>query len=872
MTYDQGDNLLNNLPPNAAGEPPVPEGQAGRPIPKTLWSPLRGDLSMLTVFSRELQRARMRNGAIDLSQSEGGQLKFRLDENGLPVEVGDTPHKEIHDTIAELMILANGAAARLIHSEYPSATLLRSHTSPSLDRLREVQEITQGFGLSDVFLGQSDEALMSQVESFKKSLGKNRKSNPAVVHLVTSMVIRAMSEALYLCSENEGGNSSSSGGSSKMVGRNGQPIRHYGLGVEYYTHFTSPIRRYADVIVHRQLLQTLEVQQRRRSQPTGALLTFAPSRDRPSPTDLLLPQSKAISIVSESQWQNTSVPEDGGHQVRMTLAADGRKMFDKIGTSEVEAGHELLPAQAPPPALPPAQAAEPEDDDLDLLDSLLDGIGGDLLDSVQHSRSQPNAPAPLPPLAPVTEPSPLHMDRKGKEEEKKEEYEAEDLDDELDALLGGIDENALSVAASSSRAALPQSHHPVAAEKPPLVPSTEEGREKSTEKSAGDVPPPYPSQQLASIADHINKMNRRAKIIQFECQVLFLRHYFMTREEKHVAVVYALKENGFLAYVPALDFKGSVFLMTDDNSTVCLNPQLLSLPRAAGEAVTTPQHAGKMESLKSFPTHSCHLLEAQPPGGGEGETELVICPKSQDPKDGKGKGGSLRLRAMQRVVVSVYSSLNQTDGIPELCLQLWSTDVSSLKAKRGDAASHASVMETKEAEATPLSPPKETSRSLYELLSELLTKSSETSLLGGGAQSKRNKKAQTKRAQKASGARRIAFQGTGRVAYGEPEERELFAPLFHERTPASSSSAQEPSHEGNLLRGKALAMQQMKLWGEEWAEEEDLPSSASLSSSGDDPAGRSSSDLPEGFNVRKEVGIANQRIQKLKVAKRNSKY
>jgi hypothetical protein len=920
MTYDQGDNLLNNLPPNASSDPPVPEGQAGRPVPQSLWSPLRGDLCMLTVFSRELQRSRMRNGAIDLSQSEGGQLKFRLDENGLPVEVGDTPHKEIHDTIAELMILANGAAARLIYSVFPSATLFRSHTSPSLDRLREVQEITEGFGLSDVFLGQSDEALMSQVERFKKSLGKNRKSNPAVVHLVTSMVIRAMSEALYLCSENEGATPAEGGGGSEMIGKNGQPIRHYGLGVQFYTHFTSPIRRYADVIVHRQLLRALEVQQRQRSQPTALVMTALTSATPLERENLVLPESKAISIVSESHWKQQAQPQDPSayleddsqsHQIQMTRAADGRKMYDKIGlTREPIATVASVPEVIPPtPALPapaPAPAEGEEEDDLDLLDSLLDGIGGDLLDSVEQSRSQPNPPAvlPLSLLAPVS-----HKEQEEEEEKQDQQGEREeDFEDELDALLGDIDENALSAAASAaisvpvfSSKALPedQSH-------PPVVALTEKEEEKQKQGPVSlplvPLPPPYPPQQLASIADHLNKMNRRAKRIQFECQVLFLRHYFMSREEKHVAVIYALKENGFLAYVPALDFKGSVFLLTDDNTTVCCRPELLALPgqgtklrgaaTGGGEAVTTLQHAGKIESLRRFPSHSCQILEAV-----EGtETELVICPKSQDPKvvtgagqgaEGRAGAGCLRLRAMQRVVVSVYSSLSQSDGIPELCLQLWSTDLSSLNPKT-DATLHqdasSSTLESKEVEAEDVSslssavPPPAAPQSLYELLSEFVSKSSREGK--GGAQSKGKKKAMTKRAQKVSSSRRVAFQGTGRVAYGDSEERELFAPLFHERaSPFSASSSQQGqgqgSHEGNLLRGKALAMHQMKLWGEEWAEEEDLPSAAY--SGGEDPADlpSSSSDfsgLPEGFNVRKEVGIASQRVQKLKVAKRNSKY
>jgi hypothetical protein len=855
MTYEQGDNLLANRPPNAPNEAPVPKGQAGGPIPAALHGPLRADLTLLTVFSRRLRRDRMKSGAIDFSQSGGGQLKFRLNEQGFPVDFSDTPHIEIHDTIAELMILANSSAAQLIYSQFPSAALFRSHSTPSIEKLREVQEITQGFGLSEVFNGLTDEELLAQVDSFKKSLGANRRSNPAMVHLVTSMVIRAMNEARYISSENEKGNS---------VGKDGEaaPIRHYGLGLQFYTHFTSPIRRYADVIVHRQLLKALELQRLKQTTGMDSKATEALARGA---REMTLPPSKAISILNESKWSDKTkpLPSESTHEPHMSRAPDGQKMYEKVSSTAVSQIQESSPPSLPLPAAPPSTGcSEEKDDDLDLLDSLLDGIGDDLLVSFSAPGPAPTLPAPVQLVAQPQLTSPLLAP-------------GPNLEDGLDALLGDVNENSLSIAAASSSRSLPIT---VTEEQSMATLSLSSTRDSTNLKEISPpsslLLPPYSSRQLAAIAEHLNSMNRRAKVIQLECQQLFLRHYFLHRERKYLAVVCALKENGFLAYVPALDFKGAVYLLTNDNSTVCCRPQLLSLPNSSGEKVTTPQCAGKID-LKTFPSHTCLLTH--PEAGTGQESELIICPKTTKNPLAASGDGTMRLQMTQELVVSVSSSANKSfDGIPELCLQLWSTSPSSLK-KMKQSDGHDRVMEMEEEEEErkkgkgSTQVPKCTERgaaSLYHLLAEIVSQAKSLS------EPKKRSAGANKKTNKAAMSRKIALQGTGRIAFGEAEDREYFSPMFHQIAASSSSApvtpGQLPSEGNSALRGKALAMHQMQLWGEEWAEEEDLPYSESTAASSSDPQ-----ETPApvgGFNMRKEVAIASQRVQKLKVAKRNSKY
>jgi hypothetical protein len=432
MTYSQGHNLILGSPPNSSSDPLVPLGQAGRPVKQHLWTPLKGDLTTLTVFSRYLQRVRVSNGAIDLSQAEGGQLKFKLDLNGLPVEVSGSDHMEIHDTIAELMILANSEVSRIIYSEYPTATLFRTHTHPSLDRVREVQEMVRGMGIEGLFDGKTDEELLRQVREFKEKLGRR---HYAVIPMVTGMVIRAMSEARYISSSSEvhstpetivaltsihdnnkniafGGEEGKEGD-----GREGnrkkrlERIRHYGLGVEYYTHFTSPIRRYADVIVHRQLLSALERKLQRKqlrrcvqnSPQSNELIISSNGKKRLQEKFPVLPISNAVNIITEENYENRHVPTSAASQIHSSFAPDGRRLYEKVSSVTIaDPGPAYAQTQTPvkdtasprePPLtllstlsslLPPLSSggvgAEGEND-LSLLDNLLSDVGEDLMES-----------------------------------------------------------------------------------------------------------------------------------------------------------------------------------------------------------------------------------------------------------------------------------------------------------------------------------------------------------------------------------------------------------------------------------------------------------------------------------------------------------
>ena len=226
MTYDQADNILKGKPPESQGQPHPPPLTAGSPVTRSLIPSLKKDLSILTNLARKMRKLREeRGGAVDLTggESGGSELKFTL-ESGIPQKVVPKEDKEIHHTIAELMILANSYVATKLHEVFPTSALLRIHRSVEDARLHELKEVLSTL---DINL----ESTNGKELALALNQAKKRAGNSAFQSLILSLATRSMTEAQYV-----------STGSREQ----GSELRHFGLGLEKYTHFTSPVSMMSD--------------------------------------------------------------------------------------------------------------------------------------------------------------------------------------------------------------------------------------------------------------------------------------------------------------------------------------------------------------------------------------------------------------------------------------------------------------------------------------------------------------------------------------------------------------------------------------------------------------------------------------------------
>ena len=192
-------------------------------------------LRRLLALARSMRQARFDAGALSLASSE---VKFSLDaETHDPTDVGVYQLRETNAMVEEFMLAANVAVATKLSELYPQEAILRRHPNPTAAMLRPIVQLGNALGLP----------LADDVATSSKALaqgldGAVRDGDPSFNKVVRMLATRCMQQAVYF----------TSGDVPVEVAR-----RHYGLAMACYTHFTSPIRRYADLMVHRMLAEGL---------------------------------------------------------------------------------------------------------------------------------------------------------------------------------------------------------------------------------------------------------------------------------------------------------------------------------------------------------------------------------------------------------------------------------------------------------------------------------------------------------------------------------------------------------------------------------------------------------------------------------------
>lgn len=259
------------------------------------WEQIEKSVKQLNKIAKNLKHERFEGGALRIEQVK---LKYELDpDSGFPIgfefeERGDSNH-----LIEEFMLLANMSVAKRLYEHSKETAFLRRHPSSPAHLLKDVKEFCDAKGLKiDI----------TNSKGIQKSL--NDITDLTIAKVVSHLLLKSMKNAEYICTGNM---------------NDAQGFSHYALNVPFYTHFTSPIRRYADLVVHRQLSIALGYEKMSYEDVDSLSMVASACTTRKN-------SSKIISDISQKLYFNLFVQQAGFCELTACVTKIYDNSFDVI--------------------------------------------------------------------------------------------------------------------------------------------------------------------------------------------------------------------------------------------------------------------------------------------------------------------------------------------------------------------------------------------------------------------------------------------------------------------------------------------------------------------------------------------------------------
>jgi ribonuclease R len=232
---------------------------------------------LMDELARLLNKNRKERGSIDFDLDEA---VIKLDENGIPVDIAIAGRRTANKLIEEFMLLANETVAK----EYFNKKLpfvYRVHEKPNAEKMSEFKQFISGFGIK----------LKGNVSGIKpKELNEilNKIHGSPEEKVISTVMLRAMQKAGY----------------------NTECLGHFGLALKYYCHFTSPIRRYPDLIIHRIIKESLNGEMSSRRKKTLQEKTQFAARHSSETEKLAVELEREVEKMKKAQYMSYHVGEE----------------------------------------------------------------------------------------------------------------------------------------------------------------------------------------------------------------------------------------------------------------------------------------------------------------------------------------------------------------------------------------------------------------------------------------------------------------------------------------------------------------------------------------------------------------------------------